>query len=196
MTDHLSSQNWPDQILERFIKAMKSNDYQSCTLDVIAGDMAISVDCVRRYFPTQSSLLDAWFAKIDHAMVQESPEMQADEPVKERLFDLLMTRFEVMQDDKQALSSLRQSAFKDPFLLGHIALLSQRSMGRVLGAAGLSCEGLQGFMRLQALQAVYIHVANSWLTTSEGPELEQTMVLLDRHLSRLDWLAQRLEKIS
>ena len=124
--------------------------------------------------------------RIDPGLAQEVP--------RERLFDVLFSRFEVLAANKEALRNLAGAALSDPLLALQLNRLVTTSMRWMLTAAGIPSSGARGLVRAQALAVVWARVMRVWLD-DEDPGLARTMAALDKRLREaeraamsLDWL--------
>jgi hypothetical protein len=107
----------------------------------------------------------------------------AEESPREKLFDVLMRRLEVLAPHRQAVRSLMRSARRNPglaFALNGLAVQSQRWM---LNAADIKVAGPKGMVRAQGLAMLFACVLQTWVN-DEDPGLARTMAVLDRELSR------------
>ena len=114
----------------------------------------------------------------------------AEESPRERLFDVLMRRLELLEPRKAAVRSLLRSCRRDPglaFVLNGLAVRSQQWM---LTAADIDASGPRGMMRAQGL-AWLSSVLQVWID-DDDPGLARTMAALDRALAR----GQRLSVFS
>ena len=130
-------------------------------------------------------LLAALNRRLDQAALANPPE--AEGLPRERLFDLLMRRFDAIQPHRPALRSILRGTLGDPTaLLAAPALL--RSMAWMLEAAGIGAAGWRGALRLHVLAGVYLSVLRVFLG-DESPDLAATMAALDRRLRAVEgWL--------
>ncbi len=85
-----------------------------------------------------------------------------DEPVREKLFDILMRRLETHTPHKAAIRSLLRSSFRDPPLALAMNGLVARSMSWMLTAAGISTAGPRGIVRRKGLALSYARVVSTW----------------------------------
>src|SRR5262249_51683963 len=107
----------------------------------------------------------------------------ADELPRERLFDVLMRRFEAMAHDKQAVRSLIRSATCNPALALELNQLAVNSQQWMLTAAGIGASGPRGMLRAQGLAVMFAQVARTWINDDDAG-LARTMSALDRALAR------------
>jgi hypothetical protein len=107
----------------------------------------------------------------------------AEEPPRERLFDVLMRRLEALAPHKAAVRSLGHAARSDPALALCVNGLTARSMAWMLTAAGISSSGLRGVIRAQGMACLYASVLRTWVN-DDDPGLARTLAALDRELAR------------
>ncbi len=137
-------------------------------------------------YPSRAAILAAFFRGIDEAVLaQGKPE---GETPRDRLFDLLMRRFEAMRPHKPGLEAILGEAARDPLALLCAAPRLKRSMAWTLEAAGIASHGLLGCLSAKALAAVYLASLRSWLA-DDSADMSRTMAALDRHLRRAESLA-------
>ena len=92
---------------------------------------------------------------VDRAVLAEDMADMAEEPPRERLFDVLMRRLEVLAPHREAVRSLLRSARRNPPLALALNGLAVRSQQWMLTAAGIKASGPRGMMRAQGL-AVHV----------------------------------------
>ena len=107
----------------------------------------------------------------------------------DRLFDVLMRRFDALRPYREALGNILCAEAGDPAsaLCGLCRL--KRSMACMLEAAMLSPTGLRGALRVKALGLAYLATLRVFLR-DESPDMATTMAALDRNLARLERLAR------
>lgn len=140
-------------------------------------------------FPNRVAILDAYADEIDHAML--STAFAPEEPVPDRLFDVLMQRFEAMAPNRLALAAIARAPGCDPALLVAGLRRLRHALALALETAGLSASGLRGLLRIKGMTAVYLYALRVFLN-DDGPDLARTMAALDRALRRADGVARRL----
>ena len=106
----------------------------------------------------------------------------AEEPPRERLFDVLMRRLEAMRPYKDAMRSLIRSTRRSPPLAFALNGLAVRSQKWMLEAAGIAASGPRGALRAQGAAMMFARVVGVWLDDAEEG-LDRSMAALDRGLS-------------
>jgi hypothetical protein len=107
----------------------------------------------------------------------------AEEPPRERLFDVLMRRIELLAPHKTAVRSLMRSAVRNPGLAVALQGMALRSQQWMLTAADIGAAGPRGFVRAQGLALLFASVLRTWVN-DDDPGLARTMAALDRALAR------------
>jgi hypothetical protein len=102
---------------------------------------------------------------------------------RERLFDVLMRRLEVLEPHKAAVRSLVRSATRNPPLAVALNGLAVRSQQWMLTAADIDAAGPRGMVRAQGLAVLFASVLRTWVDDND-PGHARTMAALDRALAR------------
>ena len=116
--------------------------------DIEIGDIAreagLSLAEFRDLFPSKGAVLGGLSRIIDRKVLEGDSSDLAEEPTRERLFDVLMRRLDAMTPYKDALRRISYALRGDPLslvALNGVALNSHRFM---LAAAGINTEGPLG----------------------------------------------------
>jgi hypothetical protein len=109
-------------------------------------------------------------------------------PVRERLFDMLMRRFDALQAQRAGVLALLATLPGDPATALVLAAATSRSMGWLLEAVGVPTHTLRGAAAAHGLVAVWLAGLHAW-RTDESPDLSSTMAALDKALARAERVA-------
>ncbi len=188
------SDDIPGRIIEAALGLAAEKAWRDISLAEIAEAAALPMSQVYPVFASKRAILAGYTRRIDAAVLagQEPDERMGS--ARDRLFDVLMRRFDALTPHKAALANIVYDLGRDPAggLCGLIRL--SRSMACMLEAADLSAGGPRGALRVKALSAVYLATLRTWLR-DESPDLGRTMAALDRHLRRLAWLVSRCSQL-
>ncbi|MFG5120217.1 TetR/AcrR family transcriptional regulator [Methylorubrum sp. POS3] len=164
--------------------------------DIEIGDIAREADLslaeLRELFPSKGAVLGGLSRIIDRAVLDGDTSDLADEPARERLFDVLMRRLDAMTPYKAALQRISFALRGDPLsmlALNGVALNSHRYM---LAAAGIDTEGPLGRLKIQGTVLAFARTVEVWLD-DEDPALARTMAKLDREIRRGETFMERAE---
>jgi len=113
--------------------------------------------------------------------------------VKDRLFDILLRRFDFLQMHRAGVVALLRVLPLDAPLAAWLANETLRSMGWLLEGAGISAVGLRGALRKRGLAAVWAWGIRAWLK-DESEDLSATMAAVDVALARADQIASRFAR--
>lgn len=145
---------------------------------------------VTRLVPDRLALLVALNDKVDGDLLAGLDPELLDEPPRERLFEALMRRFELLEPYRDGLRAITaRTVMRDPLLgpvLGAGVLVSMR---RVLDAAGLGGSGIGSLIQLKAMAAIWVYTLRTWLT-DDTEDRARTMAALHRALERAEGLAR------
>jgi ubiquinone biosynthesis protein COQ9 len=115
---------------------------------------------------------------------------------RERVFDILMRRFDAMEPFKPGLRRLGCEALLDPATLLAACGNIDRMARWVLEASGAQLSGPAAGAARHVLALVYGRVFNVWLR-DQSPDLARTMAELDKRLQQaqqLGGMARRLRR--
>jgi AcrR family transcriptional regulator len=160
----------------------------------IAKSAGVSLTQLRGEFASKLAIFAAHVKAIDRAVLAADLSDMAEEPPRERLFDVLMRRLEVMAPYREAVRSLLRSAGRNPPLALALNGLAVRSQQWMLAAAEIDGAGPRGMVRAQGLALLFSSVLRAWVR-DDDPGLARTMAALDRALARGQRFAGFLDDI-
>jgi len=172
-----------ERIVAAFLSLLAEKPLERIGLSEIAAQAGVSLAQLRAAFSSSLSILAAHLKEVDRAVLAEDLSDMAEEPVRERLFDVLMRRLEVLAPHRQAVRSLMRSARRNPPLTLALNGLAVRSQKWMLAAAGIGASGPRGALRAQGLAILFADVLRTWVR-DDDPGLARTMAALDRALAR------------
>ncbi len=151
----------------------------------------LPLDRARARFACRAVVLMRFGALADRAALAGAPREGAS---RERLFDLMMRRIDVMQAHRAGVVALLRALPTDPPAALLLAAASLRSMGWMLEGAGIDATGPFGRLRAKGLLGVWLWTLRAW-ERDESPDLAATMAALDRALDQAErvgaWLGRR-----
>jgi ubiquinone biosynthesis protein COQ9 len=141
----------------------------------------------RRHFPCTGSILTKFGRAADvHALHGA----MTDGVVRDRLFDIIMRRFDYLQQHREGVIALIRFAPIDPLLALWLQRTNLASMGWILEGAGVSSRGIRGALRKRGLLAVSAWALRAWMR-DDSEDLSPTMAALDVALMRADQAANQ-----
>lgn len=178
-----------DRVIDAALGLAAAGRWRDVSLAEIAEAAAMPLSQVYPLFSSKQAILDGFSARIDSEVLEGAEQGERETPARDRLFDVLMRRFDALKPHKTAIGNIAQDEMRDP--LGGLCGIDRfrRSMACMLEAADLSTSGLRGLIRIKAVGLVYLSVMRVWLR-DDTPDLSRTMAALDRRLRTLDRVAR------
>jgi AcrR family transcriptional regulator len=167
--------------------------WDTISLSDVADRAGVTLAQFRDVFPSKGAILGAFSRRIDKIVMDATSDDLAQESDKDRLFDVLMRRFDAMAPYKNALLHINDWAMRDPASLPNLNQLALNSLRFMLEAAGLNSEGPLGALKLQGLALAWTHVFHIWLT-DDTADLAPTMAALDKELTRGESVVARVDE--
>ncbi|MBV8575480.1 MAG: TetR family transcriptional regulator [Acetobacteraceae bacterium] len=142
----------------------------------------------RARFPGRAAILLRFGVLADQSALEQST---AQGPVRDRLFDMLMRRFDVLQAHRTGVLALLNVLPFEPGLALLLDRATRRSMRWILEAAGFDTSGVNGRLHKEGLVGVWLWTLRAW-RNDESPDLASTMAALDTALHRAEQVARWL----
>ena len=144
--------------------------FEEIGLAEVAGRAGLKLSQLRAEFGSTLAILAAHMKDIDRAVLSGGSADMAEEPPRERLFDVLMRRLEALAPYKDAVRSLLRSARRNPGLAFALNAMAVRSQKWMLEAAGISAAGPRGALRAQGAALMFARVLGVWFDDDDrGP---------------------------
>lgn len=175
----------PDVILDAALKLIGREGWRELSLGKIARDADIPLADLYKYVRGKPALLAAFSRRIDLAVLADAGEVDLNGTPRDRLFDVLMLRFEAMEPYRDVIRVLRKELPRDPLALLTLARAGRRAFAWSMEAAGLPSDGFSGAAQSRLLGYVFLRVLDVWLD-DDPADLAQTMAALDRRLRRVE----------
>lgn len=162
------------------------------SLSDIAKATDMSLADLRNHLSNKYDLVKALNQQIDAAVLAEVGSIDMDETPRDRLFEVMMARFDALEPFKDALGVMAMAARTDLQLAACTRRSIDKSMGWMLEAAGLSTGGWKGAFRRNGLALVYVRTSLVWLK-DETEDLSATMKSMDGALGDAERWANSVE---
>ncbi len=180
-----------DRIIDGALSLAAVQGWESCSVRDIAGEAEVTLEEFYEHFDDRTDVIAAYGRRLDRAVLSRFADLDYDASPRDRLFDILMERFDAASEHRDGIVSVLRAGKVDPkqavIGLPHLG----GSMARMLEAAGLETGGLRGAARVAGLAALYLWVLRIWID-DESEDLSKTMAALDKGLGRLESAANSL----
>jgi AcrR family transcriptional regulator len=176
-----------DKAIDALMALLAEHSFEEIGLAEVAGRAGLKLSQLRAEFGSTLAIFAGHMKDIDRAVLaggdaDKGFEDLAEEPARERLFDVLMRRLEALAPYKEAVRSVMRSARRNPGLCFALNAMAVRSQRWMLEAAGIGASGPRGALRAQGAALMFARVLAVWVDDDE-PGLDRTMAALDRGLA-------------
>lgn len=172
-----------EKIIEAFLALLAEKPIEKIGFGDIAGRAGVALSECRAAFGSTIAVLGAHLKETDRKVLDGIDAEMAEETPRERLFDVLMRRLELLAPHRAAIRSLMRSARRNPGLALALNCMAARSQAWMLTAADIDAAGPRGAIRAQGLALLYAKVVRVWID-DDDPGLARTLAALDRELAR------------
>jgi len=177
-----------DRIIDAMMRLAATNDFRDIGLADVAAEAEVPLSTLRRNFDGKLAILAAFSRRIDEQVLDKGP--AEGEGARDRLFEVLMRRFEALVPYRDALRRIIRSARRDLRLARSLHRIAKRSQMWMLVGADIHKRGLVGRLAVEGALLAYSDVLSVFL--DDDDDLARTMARLDRSLRRgeraMEWL--------
>ena len=182
-----------EKIINAAMKLAAAQGWRTLTLHDIAKAAKLKLSEMPAHFSSKTAILAAYGRRIDARVLDEaSAEEMGGESARDRLFDVLMMRFDAMAGEKAALKRIAEDMKREPLSSAVLARPMLQSMGWMLEAAGIDSSGILGAVRARGLALIWASAFNTWL--DDDDDQSKTMAVLDRRLADAAMLIERVSR--
>ena len=184
----MSSTTGQREILAAALQLVAEQGWRSFSPAALA-ETAVCTKCQAvALFPHRAALLPVLTRQVDRTALANPPTQGTP---KDKLFDLLMRRFDVLLPFRENLRVLLPQVYRDPISAAVAWTALHFSMHATLQIADIPVRQPLGFVRVEALTIVYVRTLQNWLK-DRSDDFSSVMAVLDRRLRYCEHLAERL----
>ena len=187
----MTDQDFDQALIAAAFQLAVTNGWGRMTIAAAAAEAGLSLSEARLRFPGKRALLRRFGALLDERALTGA---SGEGPVRDQLFDLLMSRFDAMKPHREGIHALLRYLPADPCTALDLACATRQSMRWMLHAAGQPTNGLRGELRTKGLVAVWLWALRAF-EKDDSDDLSATMAVLDTALGRAHevagWLSGR-----
>ncbi len=175
----------PRHIVDTALTLAKERGWAEISLNHIARAAKLPLSEVYGVYGSKTAILAAFSRQLDADMLAAPDDDAPEAPVRERLFDVLMKRFDALNPHKDAIANILRHSCADPIAaISGLAPLGQ-SMAWMLEGAGIATHGPLGLVRIKGLSMIYLSALAVWLR-DDSPDMAKTMAYLDKRLRQTE----------
>ena len=144
-------------------------------------------------YPSKTAVLLGLTRAIDERILNSLTNDPLEGTAKDRLFDIVMRRFDVLKGDREAYRRLMRQLPATPGAFAALLCQLRRSLSLSLEAAGISASGLKGALRLKGLLAIYVAGLRAF-ATDDSDDLSKTMAEIDKRLGQAEKISEMVQR--
>ncbi len=177
------------RIVKAALKLAQDASWSNISLSEIAIEADISLAEIHKSFSSKKDILIKFSKAIDEEVLKRTVNetFEGNSP-KDKIFDVVMTRFEVMQPYKKALKRILSDMSRGSGVSDMSLNQFWQTQKWMLEAADVPVSGQLGSIRVIGISSIYLQVLPIWLD-DDDQGLAKTMASLDKKLQQgEDWL--------
>ena len=185
--------NQEDLIFEDLFSKIASDGWQSVDLEKLSHEFDFGVLDATGGIRNKIDLLVAFSAFIDTTVDQSiDADLKDDQiPVRERLLEALLIRFEALAPYKAGVIKLMKTFPHNPSFVVIGSKSLKLSMEATLAAVGLEARGIQGAIRVKGLCMIFMSGVCTW-SKDNSEDLSATTRILDERLKQTENIISNL----
>lgn len=167
-------------ILSAALALADARGWESIEMADVARRAKLSVAGAEKHFPDIWAILTCVLKKLEDDTIK-SVKPHLSDNVRDNLFEIMMTRFEFMQEHRRAYASIPKAFLSAPQQASKFGRQFFDTMKTMLETAHAPASPLH----IAGMGALYLSLGHVW-TEDKTPDMAKTMAALDRRLDRLE----------
>ena len=181
-----------DHIVDAALSLSGEIGWLNVTMPAVAERANVPLAEIYSATPNKHAILCRLSDKVNRAVLV-SAKPSGQETPREKLFEVLMSRFDALAPYKAGLAAIKRDLPRDPGAAVLIALLLAPSMAWMLEAAGIPATGFDAPLKVLGLTHLYGKALRTWFA-DDSADGGKTMAELDRLLKKAEGWGKTLER--
>lgn len=174
-----------DKIIDSALSCAAAMPWDDVSFIDIARESGVTLAELYTHFEDKTAILAGFGRRLDGQVAERLGGIREEETCRDRLFDVMMERCELVNAHRAAMLSIFRAMEYDPkqvvIGLPHLG----RSMQAMLDLSGIDGSGLRGAVKLAGLIGIYLH-GLFVLMRDDSPDMARLMAALDKDLQRAE----------
>lgn len=188
MTSDLRTQTL-EKVTDHALKLASDRAWARLTLAALCAGSDVTLSDCATLAITKADVCSHLDTRHDLLMLATTPNVDHTQSVRDRLFDVLMGRFDVMETHRTAWLSIFEGERDDALAMLARQVRRVKTATWALEAAGVSASSLRGTAQAVALARVLRRCEKSW--RGDNGDLAKTMASLDQDLRSAETWMER-----
>jgi ubiquinone biosynthesis protein COQ9 len=178
---------------QALLELVESQGWIDLSFAEIAEKAGVPIAEAHRIYPSKTAVLLGLTRAVDERMLNSLSADPLEGSAKDRLFDIVMRRFDVLKADREAYRRLMRQLPATPSAFAALLCQLRRSLSLTLEAAGVSASGVKGALRLKGLLAIYVAGLRAF-ANDESEDLSKTMAEIDKRLGQAERISEMVQR--
>ena len=179
-----------DRVFAALLAELERKPWETITLAALAKKAGLPLSQLQQHYADMNQMAAGLAAYISRGTIKNVGKVALTQPPRDRLFEVLMARLDILQHNRAAILSWQQALRRDPSLALATAPALWHAMKEMLALAGLD-QGPGQPLKVAGLSSIYAAVLVCW-SKDQSADMAKTMALLDRLLRQATQLAEIL----
>ena len=175
------------------LKLVETQGWIDLSFAEVAEKAGVPIAEAHRIYPSKTAVLLGLTRAIDERILNSLATDPLEGTPKDRLFDIVMRRFDVLKTDREAYRRLMRQLPATPSAFAAVVCQLRRSLSLTLETAGISASGLKGALRLKGLLAIYLAGLRAF-ASDESDDLSKTMAEIDKRLGQAEKISEMVQR--
>jgi ubiquinone biosynthesis protein COQ9 len=174
-----------DALIQSMLDVAAAQSWNDIEISDIIDHAQCDNDMARVLFSDKQAVLSAYGAQIDQRLADDlKGSFGETDDDKDRLFDVMMERFEILNENRAGVVSILNAVTMDPKQgIKNLPQLCQ-SVTNMVDIAGVGYEGWKNYIKIPVLTGVYLKSLRTWVNDNSD-DMAATMASLDKGLGYL-----------
>jgi AcrR family transcriptional regulator len=179
------TQDIKKKIVQAALDCAAEMRWDACSFIDISERSGCDLAVLYGLFDSKDDILVAYGRQVDVQVAGNVGAFRAGDDCRDRLFDVLMERFEILNENRAALLSILASFEGDPKQAVVGLPYIGKSMVEMLTLAGMESGGIRGAIRVAGLAGLYLKTLHVW-KYDDSADMAKVMAVLDKDLRRAE----------
>lgn len=184
-----ASKDLETRLIEAMLELAAQDGWQGVTLPAIAKGAGARLSELYPAWRSRVAVLAAFMRRVDRAVIETDFAFAPEDTARDRLFEVLMRRFDALQPHREAVQRIRAGMARDALASAATMCQLSCSMAWMLEAAQISPEGVTGKIKIAGLTGLWLRCMSVWVE-DDSKDMSRTMAALDQGLARIDRWAE------
>ncbi len=178
-----------DSVVAAGLEEAAAVGWSRVSLEAVADRAGVALGALLLETPSKAHLVTRYLKWLDGRTVGPVRKIDPNDTPRDRLFEIVMRRFDAMNENRAGTRALVMGVPRDPQTAIMSLCTLERSFRAMLEAAGISTGGIVGLVRVQGFKAVLACTLNAW-AKDDSDDMAKTMAALDKALNRAESLSR------